>query len=202
MVLPRRRTPPRTGDRRHIRNRKGLRPARRRRSPASHPARKLYTQHWRPAWTYATADLRQATSRPCQASAEESDLRSMITPPPNAQPVVGRPSTDYSRWPLALVGERIGLLAQADPHRRTRKFEKLTQGVDEIAQVGLRHGVRARTEQDETRRPRLGLGDVIQFQPSARHRRRRFVVDGLLDPAIKRSRRHPPVPHRARLFDH
>src|SRR3984893_19383559 len=87
--------------------------------------------------------------------------------PPEAKSVVGRPSTD-SRWPLALVRERIGLLAQVDPHRRARKFEKLTQGVDEIAQVGLRHGVRARTEQYETRRPRLGLGDVIQVQTPGR----------------------------------
>src|ERR1700730_4807195 len=53
--------------------RKGLAPARHQRSPISHPAWKLparsgfYTQHWHPAWTYTTADLHQATSRPYQA---------------------------------------------------------------------------------------------------------------------------------------
>src|ERR1700682_80517 len=97
----------------------------------------------------------RSTAMPCVSNHEATDAR------PHAKSGVRRPSTDSLRWPLALVGERVGFLAQRDPHRRARKLEEFTQGVDEIAKVGLRHRVRARAEQDETRRPRLGLCNVI-----------------------------------------
>src|SRR6266852_6967651 len=66
--------------------RKDPAPARRQRSPTGHPARKLparsgfYTQHWRPAWTYATADWRQTKSRPYQASDKKQYRRSTVAP--------------------------------------------------------------------------------------------------------------------------
>src|SRR5713226_1096735 len=65
---------------------KGPTPARHQRSPTSHPAWKLparsgfYTQHWRPAWTYATADWRQTKSRPYQASDKKQYRRSTVAP--------------------------------------------------------------------------------------------------------------------------
>src|SRR4051794_41333466 len=96
---------------------------------------------------------------------------------------MGAGHPDASRWALALVGERVGLFAQRDPHRRAGELEILAQRIHEIAQIGLRHGVGARAEQDETRRTRLGLGDVVQLQPAARYggEREGFVCP-LLEP--------------------
>ena len=42
----------------------------------------------------------------------------------------------------------------------------------------------ALAEQHEARRPGLGLRDVIELEPAARHRRRRIGRDRLLEPAI------------------
>ena len=81
------------------------------------------------------------------------------------------------------------------------RSKRLTQAVGEIAQIGRRHRVGTRAEQDETRRARLGLRDVVQLQPAARHRRRRIGVDRLLEPAIERRRRHALVPDRIGLHD-
>src|SRR3954453_24267808 len=74
-----------------------------------------------------------------------------------------------SRRALAFVSERVGFLAQRDPHRGAGQSEILAQRIHEIALIGLRNGVGAGAEQDETRRTRLGLRDVVQLQPAARY---------------------------------
>src|SRR6187402_1276280 len=54
-----------------------------------------------------------------------------------------------SGWPLALMREGIGLLAQRDAHRGARQIEGLAHRVGQIAQIGLRDRVGARAEQHE-----------------------------------------------------
>jgi hypothetical protein len=146
----------------------------------------------------ANLDERNVGGYPVADGRDDTYFPVYVGPPALAAP---RQRFRTSRWPLALVGKGVGLLAQRDPHRRTRKLEIFPQGVDEITQVGLRHGVRARAEQHETRRPRLGLRNAIQLQPPALHRRRRIGVHRLLEPAVEGSGRHPPVPYRVSLFD-
>jgi hypothetical protein len=101
----------------------------------------------------------------------------------------------------ATAAPRSGVEVTALSDRRARQFEHLAQGVGEVAKVGLRHGVGARAEQHEARRPRLGLRYIIQLQPPARYRRRRVGIDGLLEPAIERRGRHPLVPDRVGPLD-
>src|SRR5690349_2907864 len=51
----------------------------------------------------------------------------------------------------------ILLFAQRQPDRRAGKLESLAQRVDQIAPVVVRHRIGAAAEQDEGRRPALGL---------------------------------------------
>src|SRR6185312_11470181 len=90
--------------------------------------------------------------------------------------------------------ERILLLAQRQADRRTGQVERLAQTVNEIALVGVRHRVGAGAEQDEARRPALGLGDVVELETAAGDGRRRVRRGCVLEPTIERGGGNALVP--------
>ncbi len=66
--------------------------------------------------------------------------------------------------------------------------------VDEIALVGLRQGDELVAEQDEGRRPGLGLGHVADLDASAADGGRRVGIDRAFEPTVEPRRRQAPVP--------
>src|SRR5215468_7458499 len=66
-----------------------------------------------------------------------------------------------SRAPLPL-GIWILLFPQRQPDRRAGQIEGLAQAVDQVALIVVGHRVGTAAEQDEARRPALGLGQVIE----------------------------------------
>src|SRR6266567_394848 len=69
---------------------------------------------------------------------------------------------------------RIGvlLLAQREPDRGAGESEGGAQAVDEVTPVGVGDGVGAAAEEDEARRPALGLGQVVETEAAAGDRGR------------------------------
>src|SRR5690349_13751118 len=78
-----------------------------------------------------------------------------------------------SRPPLSLR-EWIFLFPQCQPDRRAGKVKGLTQSVDQIAPVDVRHHIGAAAEEDESRRPALRLGQVVEPDTPAGDRRWRM----------------------------
>src|ERR1043165_7466215 len=105
-----------------------------------------------------------------------------------ASPLLLRPSS-----------KRIVLLPQCQPDRRARQRERLAHAVHQIAQVALRHCVGARAEQDEARRARLRLRDVVELQPPAGDRGWRMRGEHAAKPAVERVRRDAAIPYRVRV---
>ena len=105
--------------------------------------------------------------------------------------------------PLSLlaVAKRILLLAQGQADRGAGQIEAFAQAVDEIAPVGVRDRVGAAREQHESRRAALRLGDVIEPDRPAGHRRRRMRGGDLGEPTVERTRSRAPVPHLVRVDD-
>src|SRR5207248_10066872 len=66
----------------------------------------------------------------------------------------------------------VVLLAQREADRRAGEIEGFAQAVDQRTLVVVRHRVGAGTEHHEARRTRLGLRDVVELEPPARHRGR------------------------------
>src|SRR4051812_2090445 len=77
-----------------------------------------------------------------------------------------RPALSLRKW--------IFLFSQRQTNRRAGKVEGLTQSVDQIAPIVVRHRIGAAAEEDESRRPALRLGQVVEPDAPAGDRRRRM----------------------------
>src|ERR1700710_557423 len=100
---------------------------------------------------------------------------------------------------FSAVSERVARRPSLQAHRHRAEAQFPADAVDQIAQIGVRELVDAGAEQDEARRPRVDLGDVSELDPFAARRRRRVLLDRVLEPAVELTGRDPLRPGFADL---
>src|SRR5437016_5138474 len=88
------------------------------------------------------------------------------------------------------------IVVVARPGRRARQIQCFTQSIDQIATIGIRNSFRTTCKQNESRRPALGLGDVVETDTAARYGGRRMGCDYVGQKTIDPAGRYATVPNR------
>src|SRR5690606_27999315 len=97
----------------------------------------------------------------------------------------------------------VGILAATQPETDggPRHVEGFAQPIRQIALIGRRHHLWARSEYNKAWRPRLGLRHVAQLETAPGHGRRRMALGHGRQPAVELGRRNVGIPDALDLED-
>src|SRR5580698_3340956 len=138
-------------------------------------------------------------SSTCACRAFQKPAHSTISAPADFWNSRHPPDALFLSAATLAAGIGIGLGAQRQPDRRARQVKLFPQAIDQISAIRVGKLAGARGKQNESRRARFWLRDVIEAETPAAGSRWRMCADGFGEEAVERRSRHTPIPDRMAL---